>query len=133
MNASMQERYEGRFLEAADFPEGTLRHFTIESVLDPGTEKDLRGKPIKEAILKLAGEPKSLVLGKTNYRVLKILFGESEQWPGKEIRVMRRYLRESFGVENELCLRIMPPKGTPIPGKVMKWMGSAVPYEKKAT
>jgi hypothetical protein len=129
MNPGMQERYEGRFMEGGDFPEGTVRHLTIQSVIPPGTEKDARGKPIREAILMFAEEPKGLILGKTNYRVLKILFGDSEDWVGKEIRVMRRYLREAFGIKNELCVRIVPPKGTPMPGRVMKWMGNAIPYE----
>lgn len=130
---SMQERYEGRFLEAADFPEGQVRHFIVQAVIPPGTEKDAKGKPIKEAILMFTDEPKGLVVNKTNYRVLRLLFGDSEHWIGKEVRIMRRYLREAFGIRNEHCLRIVPPKGTPMPGRVMKFMGAAVPYQEDKT
>lgn len=127
----MKERYEGRFLEAADFPEGQVRHFTVQAVIAPNTEKDARGKVIKEAILMFAGETKGLVLNPTNYRVLRLLFGEPENWIGKVVRIMRRYLKEAFGIENEHCLRIVPPKGTPMPGRVMKFMGAATPYRKE--
>ena len=131
MSKAMEDRYEGNFLEGSDLPEGKRLSITIEEVIPPGTEKDSSGKVILKAIIAFKGAKKRMILGKTSYGVLKVLFGKDEtQWIGKQIDLMRRYLpsKFAFGVHNEMCVRVVPPDGTPLPGKVIKYLGRPTPY-----
>lgn len=130
MSTTMQERYEGNFLEAADLPEGAVVNAVIEAIVAPDTEKDAAGKPIRKALVQFKGKSKRLVLNKTNYRVLKLLFGvDSQKWIGKEVQLQRRYLdaAQAFGQPNELTIRILPPVGTPLPKSVRVFMGHREP------
>jgi hypothetical protein len=131
MSKAMEDKYEGNFLEGSDLPEGKRLTVAIEAVVPPGTEKDSSGKVILKAIIAFKGAKKRMILGKTSYGVLKVLFGKDEtQWIGKSIDLMRRYLpsKFAFGVHNEMCVRIVPPDGTPLPGKVIKYLGRPTPY-----
>lgn len=135
MTDKFAERYEGNFLEAADIPEGAEAKVEIAAVVPPDSEKDKAGKVIKKAIVQFHGRNKRLVLGKTNYRVLKMLFGaQPEQWVGKEVVLQRRYLdaAHGFGVHNEMCLRILPPIGTPIPKNVRDYLGTREPQPERS-
>ena len=127
-----EERYEGNFLDALDLPEGVLVPVTIDSMAEPGAEKDAADKPIKQAILRFKGKQKRLILNKTNYRNLKAMFGlPVSKWIGQSIQLQRRYLDASrgFGVNNTLCIRIVPPIGTPILKSAANFMGSVTPYD----
>ena len=127
----MEDRYEGNFLEGSDLSEGKRQTATIEAVVPPGTEKDSAGKVILKAIIAFKGAKKRMILGKTSYGVLKVLFGKDEEkWIGKQVDLMRRYLpsKFAFGIHNEMCVRIVPPEGTPLPGKVIKYLGRPTPY-----
>jgi hypothetical protein len=122
----IDDRYEGDFLKSDDLPEGVAVNVVIESVADPDTEKDAAGKVIKKAIVKFAGKHKRLILGKTSYRVLKTMLGaDPEKWIGQPIQIQRRYLpaERAFGVKNEMCIRVVPPEGTPLPKTVRECMG----------
>ena len=67
MTTRMEEQYEGAFLDALDLPEGQKVAVTIESLAEPGTEKDSAKRLIKRAILSFAGKQKRLIINKTNY------------------------------------------------------------------
>jgi len=127
---TLAERYEGNFVEALDLREAALVPVKIEAVVPPDTEKDARGRLIKKAILRFHGPHKGLIVNKTNYRILKAVFGRNPtDWVGKEIVLQRRYLppEKALGVENELCIRIIPPAGTLLPKIVRDYMGTAAP------
>ncbi len=132
MTSKMESTYEGNFLEGLDLPEGKILSVTIESIAEPGTEKDAAKKLIKRAILSFAGKSKRLILNKTGYRIIKMLHGRDiAGWVGKEIMIQRRYLRENKGLElphNTVCIRVVPPVGSPIPSKAVRFMGSEKPY-----
>ena len=128
--SSMEERYEGDFLEAIDLPEGVLVPVVIDKVTPPDTEKDSGGKTIKKAILTFRDKKKRFVLNKTNYRLLKTLLGSDvSKWAGQGVNLQRRYLdaKHAFGQENEMCVRIIPPNGTPIPKSARDYIGTKHP------
>lgn len=128
---AIRDRYEGDFLDGTDLPERALVKVTIEAIADPDSEKDSQNKAIDKAILRFKGHAKRLILNRTNYKVLKAMFGmDAAKWVGKEIHLQRRYLN-AFGNPNELCIRIIPPVGTPIPKTARDFMGRAVPVEEK--
>jgi hypothetical protein len=83
MSKAMDDKYEGNFLEGSDLPDNKRFPLTIEAVVPPGTEKDASGKVILKAIVAFKGAKKRMILGKTSYGVLKVLFGKDEtQWIG---------------------------------------------------
>jgi len=128
----LEERYEGNFLEAIDLPEGAHVPVVIEAIADPDTQKDGAGKTIRKAIVAFKGKGKRLILGKTNYRVLKAMLGaDRAKWIGQTVQLQRRYLPadRAFGVPNELCIRVVPPHGTPIPKSARDYMGTTRPQE----
>ena len=130
----LEERYEGNFLEAIDLPEGVLVPVVIESVAQPDTETDAGGKLIKKAIVTFKGKSKRMVLNKTNYRMLKTLLGaDIAKWTGQTVSIMRRYLdaQRAFGVHNEMCVRVIPAPGTPIPKSARDYLGSRSPLAAK--
>jgi|GEM_PF-3186664 len=127
----IEERYEGNFIDALDLPEGELVAVTVEKVAAPRTERDSAKKVIKNAIISFSGWSKRLVLNKTNYRNLKAMFGtDPDKWIGQRIRIQRRYLdaARGFGIQNTLCVRIVPPIGTPILNSAANYMGQPHPY-----
>lgn len=131
MTDTLRDRYEGKFLDALDLPEGKLIAVTIEAVVLPGAERDARGKTIDLAILKFQGKEKRLILGKTSYKILKSMFGgDHREWIGKTVNIQRRYLdaAHGFGVQNTLAIRVIPPVGTPVLRSAIAFMGSATPY-----
>ena len=131
MTNAMESRYEGNYLDALDLPEGRLVAVVIEAVADPFSEKDSAKKPIKSAILSFKGKSKRLILNKTGYSILKAMFGkEAKDWIGQTIKIQRRYLdaQHGFGVNNTLCIRIIPPIGTPILKSAASFMGQEHPY-----
>ena len=133
--SAIESRYEGNFVEAMDLPEGKPVSVTISEIVAPDTEKDAAGKLIRKALVRFSNAKKSLVLNKTNYRLLKLLHGpHPDQWIGKQIQLMRRYLpaARAFGVQNEMCVRVVPPTGMQIPKSVREYMGSATPQEAKS-
>lgn len=131
MSDKMEAQYEGHFIDALDLPEGVLVPVVIESIAEPGSEKDSSGKVIKQAILGFKGKTKRFIMNRTNYRNLKAMFGRDDrEWIGKTIHIQRRYLdaAHGFGVQNTLCLRIVPPVGTPILKSAANFMGQPHPY-----
>ena len=132
MGNSIQDRYEGDFLEAIDLPEGELVAVAIADIVSPSTEKDAQGKVIDKAMLAFKGKKKRLVLNKTNYRLCKMILGaDPSKWIGKQVSVQRRYLdaKHAFGQQNEMCIRIIPPLKTPLPKSVRDYLGSKTPLE----
>lgn len=127
----MEERYEGNYLDALDLPEEKLVPVVIESVAEPFSEKDSSGKPIKNAIISFKGKSKRLIINTTNFKNLKAMFGRNpNDWLGKTVSIQRRYLdaQHAFGIQNTLCIRIVPPVGTPILRSAANFMGKATPY-----
>lgn len=126
-----RECYEGHFFDALDLPEGELVPFVIESIAEAGTTKDSRGQVIDLAVFSFRGETKRFVCGKTSWKNCKAMFGQDDgKWIGQTVNLQRRFLKaaQGFGQENCLCIRIVPPKGTPILSSAAKFMGSATPY-----
>lgn len=131
---TFEAQYEGNFLDALDLPPGEDVRVTIESIAEPGTEKDAAKKVIKQGILSFKDKHKRLILNKTNYRNLKAMFGRNTaDWIGKQIVIQRRYLEaaRAFGIHNTLCIRIVPPVGTPILRSAAMFMGSPTPYQEE--
>jgi hypothetical protein len=131
--STLEERYEGNFLEADDLPQGILAAVKITALANPNTEKDGRGTLIKNAILTFEGKKKRLILNKTSYSVLKELFGlDAKKWTGQTVHLQRRYLppERAFREKGEPwvpCVRIVPPKGTPLKSKVRDFLGQVAP------
>lgn len=126
-----EERYQGHYLDALDLPEGALVPVEIEAWTPPDTEKDSAGKLIKLGILSFKGKKKRLILGKTSFRMIKAQHGPTPRdWIGKKIHLQRRYLEASkgFGTPNCLCIRVVPPVGTPVLKSALNYMGSPTPY-----
>lgn len=125
-------RFEGDYVEAAELMpfKGGVR-VVIESVIPPNTEKDKRKKLIDKPMIVVKGgtKNKKAIVGKTNYRVLTSMFGKPSKWVGREITLAARYLPASkgFGQANCPCVRVIPPKGQPIPKSAYDFMGSAEP------
>lgn len=127
----MVERYEGNYLDALDLPQGMQVPVVIEAIAMPKSERDSRGKVIDAAIFSFKGKQKRLIVGKTSYKVMKAMFGaDHRKWVGQTIHIQRRYLEASkgFGVQNCLCIRVVPPTGTPLLKSTVAFMGSATPY-----
>ena len=126
MSEAFEERYEGEFLEGLDIAEGEILQVTVSAVFDPGTQKDAGGKKIKEAVLAFSAHRKKLVMCKTNVRVLWAIIGKDEtSWLGWKIPLKRRYYPYCFKKQNEMCIRVIPPVGTVLPGKVVRHLGRA--------
>lgn len=131
MSNPFEAQYEGAFLDALDLPEGILVPVVIESIAEPGSEKDAGGKVIKQAIMGFKGKVKRLIMNKTAWKNCKAMFGrDHREWIGKTIHIQRRYLdaKHAFGVENTMCIRIVPPVGTPILRSAAQFMGQPHPY-----
>jgi len=131
MSEAMDKQYEGAFLDALDLPEDILVPVEIESLAEPGSEKDAAGKLIKQAIMGFKGKTKRLIVNKTNFKNCKAMFGrDHREWIGKTIAIQRRYLdaKHAFGIENTMCVRIIPPVGTPILRSAAQFMGQSHPY-----
>ncbi len=131
--SDLREQYEGPYLESIDLPEGVLVPVTISSIDEPNTVHDRggQGKVIPNAIIHFEGKAKSLIINKTNYRVLKASLGlDPVKWIGQTVKIQRRYLhrQHGFGHHNEMCIRVMPPKGTMLPKAVRPFMGQSKPY-----
>ena len=125
---TLEERYEGNYLDAIDLPEGAAVTVEIEEVFPPGSIEDARRKPIDKAILRFKGKKKQLILNQTNYSVLKSLYGLD--WVGNEVTLQRRYV-QAFGRDNEPAIRIIPPKGHLLPRKIIDRLGTATPCQKR--
>ena len=124
---ALAERYEGNFLEGLDL----VKPFTLEikEVIPAGKEKDARGKVIKDAIVTFTKAKKRLILNKTNWKLICAVHGKDESdWPGKKLTLQCRYLASFMGHDNVPCIRVIPPKGTPLPMSVHAWMGKPEPY-----
>lgn len=130
----MIEQYEGPYLEAKNLPEAALVRVEIESIDDPGTVKDAKGKLIDKAIVHFKGKKKGLILAKVNYDCLCFILGPNPaEWIGKTVTIQRRYLpskRNPRHIDNYPCIRVIPPKGTPVSGKVLDFIGTKAPVFK---
>lgn len=129
---AVNSRFEGDYVESAELmPFKGGAKVVIESVIPPNTEKDARKKLIDKPIVVIKGgtKNKKMIVGKTNFRVLKSLFGSPSKWIGKEITIAARYLPKSqgFGQANCPCVRVIPPKGHPIPKSAYDFMGTEFP------
>lgn len=124
-----RDRYEGDFLTGSDLPEGKLVTVTIDNVTAPGTEKDATGKTIEHGIIGFRKAHKRLILNKTNRKLIATQLGpKADAWPGKEIALQRRYLKEFMGHQNVICIRvIVDPKKHGFPMAAHKFMGSPTP------
>jgi hypothetical protein len=121
--------FEGNYIESADLLKVAPVTLTIQEVIPPNTEKSADGRLIDKPIIVFEKAHKKLVCGKTNYRVLKALHGRESDWKGKQIVLGVRYLKTAFGQPNTPTVRVIPPKGTPIPASAWKHMGSATPWK----
>tara|TARA_R110000787_G_scaffold5230_1_gene19245 strand:+ start:662 stop:1066 length:405 start_codon:yes stop_codon:yes gene_type:complete len=124
--------YSGRFITSDDLgtSEPTLM---IKGISEPASEKGGDGKPIEQAILWFEKSDKGLILGKTNFRILKSIFGpaqnikkHAEKWKGQEITLMRRYI-DCFGEKNVPVTRIKPNPTKPLAMGVRKHIGTEKP------
>ena len=117
--------YEGNYIEALDISKPVK--LIISEVVNEFQEKSADGRPIDRIILKFQKAQKGLILNKTNYRVMWAMFGKTRtDWIGKEIVLCRRYIN-AFGDRNVMCIRIWPPKGTPLPRSVLTKLGLEEP------
>lgn len=125
------QAYEGeKLIQGSDLPRGVVFEFEIESVAEPGTLKDARGVSIDKRVLFLRKDDKDqLIINKTSETVITSQHGKPDKWPGKTIRIERRYLEKAFGKENVMCVRVLPPKGEGATWNVLKHLGSPKPYE----
>lgn len=127
MSTRMAEMYEGNYLCGLDLPHPV--EVEIEAVAQPGTEKDAGGKLIKEAILSFKGARKRLVVKTVHWCVIAAMHGKDEsKWPGKKITLACRYLKEFMGEHNVPCVRVIPPAGTAIPRRIVRFMGAPKPF-----
>ena len=132
MTTSLADAYEGEFLKSEHLPEGTLVPVIIAEVVQPNTERDSQKRLIHLAILKFSGKEKGLILNKVNFGVLKAMLGASDTWVGKQINLQRRYLPAKKTVnqqDDQPCIRVIPPVGTPIPKNSFDFLGTKLPLK----
>ena len=132
-----RDRFEGdHFLEAEDIAEGKARKLVIKEIIPANTVNCAKGQLIDKPILCFENDPKQLILGKTNSRIIKTLLGPHEnKWIGQEIRLMRRYLigcTLPTCAEVQPCIRVYIPPGTSMRQKVWDWYGEAKAPEPSA-
>lgn len=121
------ERFEG-FLESSDLMQCPPVRLTIAGVSQPGSEKAKDGRVIDKPIIAFEGTNKRMILGKTNERLIKSLHGaRPADWAGKTIVIGVRYLASAFGFTNVPTIRVILPKGAPMPFSCNKHYGSAKP------
>lgn len=151
---SLDERYEGNFLEGLDLPESAVVTAVIMSVTQPGSDKDASGKLIDKAIIEFDPDKwscrydkkydgaktqprpivkqKRLIVGKNSYLALKAMYGSDDtEWLGEPVTLQRRYLEASkaFGKHNTPCVRIIVPDGTPVSKTYRDYVGSKKPIK----
>lgn len=118
------EGLDSRFIYAEDFTRDgkyvdvTL---TIEEVLPAGSVQYANGKPAPSS-LRFDKTEKLYVLNKTNYRILKQMFGSKpSEWTGRKITLYPAK-GKSFG-EDVLWLRIRYPQDMPVRKNVKDQLG----------
>lgn len=126
-----REQYEGNFLESSDLQAADPYTLEISEVIAPNTVKDARKKTIDRAILVFANAQKRLILGKTNERIIKAMYGaKAQQWVGKTVTLGVRYLARAFGEKNVPTIRVKPPDDFPIPFSARQHYGKSTPWTK---
>lgn len=100
----------------------------IERVYAPNKMKDSRGTPVNKPVIAFKGAKKKFIVGKTNLKLLAILFGpKTGPWKGQKVTLTVRYLDEAFGQKNVPTVRIKVDDESKIPHSVRKHYGRAVP------
>lgn len=129
------ERYEGKFLQAADLMKSPPITVIIADVVAPNTDTDANKKLIDRPILTLKSPKSGKIAGKrfivntTNKTLLKAMIStKATEWIGHEITLGVRYLKKAFGESNVPTIRIIPPAGFSVPFGSRKHMGSAEPF-----
>lgn len=122
------QRFEGDFVESADLMRCPPVTKTIKAVVKPGSEKCANKRVIDRPIIEFEGSSKRFICSKTNERLIKAIYGpKTSEWAGKQVTLMVRYLIEAFGEPDVPTLRIVLPRGIPMPFSVRKWYGSEKP------
>lgn len=122
-----RDPYLGDYLQSDDLPPGKTITVTIAAVIPPHTEKAADGRLVDKMALAFEGKAKKLILGKTNWRIVRLICGsDPEKWPGQEIRITVRY-GDWFGFKDLPTLRIVPPADKPLPFGVRKHYGREFP------
>jgi hypothetical protein len=103
----------------------------IESTAEPGTVTDAKKATVQERVLYFKKAEKGLILNRTNERILRLLCGRKPSgWIGKTITLQVRFT-DAFGEVDIPTIRIIPPKGVPLPFGVRKWIGREKPTKTK--
>lgn len=119
-------------LHAEDLIAGGRLHkptLEIAEVFPPGSVLNRsKNEPFQLWAVKFKGRAKTLVLCKTNQRVIHLVTGEvpGEKWVGKSITIAARSI-ESFGAR-DIAIRVLPPVGTPIRQSIAKHLGRDLQY-----
>lgn len=125
-----REAYEG-FIASDDIgyteKGGNEISLKIDHVSNDGSVIDSRGVIVEHPVVYFTGAKKGFVLNRTNERICRLLHGKRfADWTGKEITLGVRFVN-AFGERNVPVIRILPPKGIPLPFGVRKWVGKERP------
>lgn len=134
MSEEKAPAYEG-FLDAVDLnytAEGCAAlDLTIAEVLPPGEASDAAGKTVDKPVIyfaeKINGQRKGMILNKTNIKAIKLIHGHRPKgWLDQKIQVTVKFV-DAFGQLDCPCLRVLPPKGLPLPFGMRKFIGKDRP------
>lgn len=122
-----RDPYSGDYLMADDLPAGREIVVTIERLIEPNTEKASDGRLVDKLALGFVGKAKKLILGKTNYRIVRLVLGsDPEKWIGQEIRLTVRF-GDWFNERDVPTIRVVPPADKPLPLGVRRQYGRPHP------
>lgn len=122
-------KFEGNFVESSDLMKSGAVSLKIKKVHGPNTIKAADGRLIDKPIIEFDGAGKSMIIGRTNERLIKAQHGgKASEWIGKEITIAVRYLREAFGERNVPTLRVILPSNIPSPYACRKHLGQEQPF-----
>lgn len=131
---SKEEKYEGNYLESCDLMATPPVSLTIKSVTDKNTEKDSRGKLIKNIVIRFEETDKAFVCCPTNRRLISAQYGSKPAiWIGKKVSLEVRYLdlTSFIGESNVPSIRVLLPAGVAEPLQCRKWMGERKSNQRK--
>ncbi len=75
-------------------------------------------------------EEKALILNKVNWKVIEKAYGDTEDWPGKQVELFGAMVE--YGGETQMGIRVRIPKSPPAATKSQA-IDDSIPFEKTET
>ena len=95
------------YLKGSDFEDEGPRVLTIKVVAEEEVGKDGEQK----MVVRFLGEEKAWILNKTCWRAIEKVYGDTEDWPGKQIELFGAMVE--YAGETQMGIRVRIPKSPP--------------------